>query len=118
VTALERYVRRVADELNLTSDWDVSVVRSKDVERASIGHVFMFVGKATVSVNPKDWKKATGKQRRHLIVHELLHLHLRTYTYASELDGHTHDAAEEMMVERLTRIIAPHLPLPPKAAKP
>jgi hypothetical protein len=99
---------------------------------------------SAASVSPRDgahealiWVSAgfdsyTRDAQRHAIVHELLHLHLAPLRYHLEMQGgrkkgeenvrarieRGHVSHEEYAVDDLARIIAPHMPLPPKAAKP
>jgi hypothetical protein len=61
------------------------------------------------------WDNESPEERRRIIVHELLHLHLAPFSYmARKWRGNWGDemVAEEMMIERLTSVIAPHMPLP------
>jgi hypothetical protein len=92
------------------------------------------------SVTPRDgaheahiWVSAafdsyTRDTQRHCIVHELVHLHLAPLGYHLEMQGgrkkgeenvrarieRGHTSHEEYAVDDLARIIAPHMPLPPK----
>jgi hypothetical protein len=123
VTSLERYVRRVADLMDL-GEWDIEVkpIEEDDGPRASMSTAEWFAGPACLGVKPKAWKKANLVGRRWLVVHELMHLHLQPFSYLgkeAEDGGYGRQrVAEEIMVERLTKLIAPTMPLPPKAAKP
>jgi hypothetical protein len=74
----------------------------------------------------------TRAEQRRCIVHELVHLHLFPLRFYQQMLGgdredevnlriyikRGHRSHEEYAVDDLARIIAPHMPLPPKAAKP
>jgi hypothetical protein len=120
--AIAEYVSDVAWRMRLSDDWDIGVVRHPKLkangQKAAAGVYveYSFVGRVNIHLDPKHWKGMTRKQRRHVIVHELVHLHMRPYRYL--IGGDDADIGEEIMVERLTQVIASHMPKPGKGVKP
>lgn len=123
--AYSAYIRTLANAL-LLADWEIAFDRSAadygtwaqvtvcDVENHARVYVWW----------PEFFHRSLAEQRQSLI-HELLHLHLdrpqRIMTHLSEHndDGVSQFARDahrkeiEICVQRLARILAPHLPLPP-----
>src|ERR1700722_1209709 len=74
----------------------------------------------------RDFDDFTRAEQRHFIVHELIHCHLAPLRYymdrqhcqqTEEVQSvlrAAHTSHEEYAVDDLARIIAPHMPLPPK----
>lgn len=112
MTALERYVRKVADLMRL-GEWDITVTYTKDDVEGRMDVDEWFAGPARLELNRQYWKNKCLTSRRWLVVHEMMHLHLKPFAYRHKVE----EIAEEIMVDRLTGIIAPHMPLPPKVAK-
>ncbi len=115
MTSLERYVRRVANEMHM-KDWEI-VLRDEPwkghEEMDATSHVpWSYAQYGELWFNPKSWEKASLKQRRLLVVHELLHIVIWLAISGDDI------TALELVIERLTRIVMPTIPLPPKAAKP
>jgi hypothetical protein len=118
-----RYLRQLADLLGLR-DWHITLSRAH-----SAHDVFAAVrvdrqkDEATVHLND-TWHGFTPEQQRQTLVHELLHCHTtRLHRVVTRLgyliDGpameyvkQAHDEEEEIVVQRLARVIAPYLPLP------
>jgi hypothetical protein len=114
VTSLERYVRRVADLMDL-GEWRITTkVKALGNTEAHIEQKNWWDGKARLTIDRKCWEAASRKRRRRIVVHELVHLHLMPYSYIVQRFTDGDVVAEEMMVERMTNVIAPHMPLPPK----
>lgn len=121
MTALERYVRQVADLMHL-KDWQIAVMGgdppdgvSEEAEGALIPVDCYFSEKAGIWLDAKRWRELDLYGRRLLVVHELMHIHLQSFVLASENGERT---ALEMTVQKLANVIAPHMPLPPKNARP
>lgn len=119
------YVRRCADAMFL-SDWEIAVA-AKFVVQPDNEDVFADVFRndpypeAVVSISESILKKSPVFRRK-IIAHELCHLLLADISHALErsadgladrLVAHYVDI-EERAVTRLSRIIAPTLPLPGK----
>jgi hypothetical protein len=118
-----RYLRHLADLLGLR-DWHITLSRAH-----SAHDVFAAVrvdrqkDEATVHLND-TWHGFTPEQQRQTLVHELLHCHTgrlhRVMTRLADVVDdpsmayvkRAHDEEEEIVVQRLARIIAPYLPLP------
>jgi hypothetical protein len=114
VTSLERYVRRVADEMHM-KDWEI-VLRDEPPEKCAEAFASSTIPvphgyEVELWFNPHGWRDATPEFRRRFVVHELLHAMIDLLQV-----GDT--TANEVTIRRLERIIAPTMPLPPKVAKP
>ena len=117
-TALTRYVRKV-QALMALGEWTIEaefVDREDAVSPyppgkygASCTTYFHHSGPVEVKVNVDLWRESDLYFRRWLIVHELAHLFLTPF---KQLSHDSERVAEEVMVERLTNVIAPHAPLP------
>ena len=70
---------------------------------------FHHSGPVEIKVSVDLWRESDPYFRRWVIVHELAHLFLTPF---KQLSNGSERVAEEMMVERLTNVIAPHMPLP------
>jgi hypothetical protein len=115
----------------LLADWRITLSR-KPTDHPHVGaSVDCVPGQhvADVWLN-KDFDHYLRATQRHIVVHELVHLHLsklefHLFTQTRDLGEHEkasieqgHKSHEEYAVDDLARIIAPHMPLPPKVAKP
>jgi hypothetical protein len=118
-----RYLRTLADLLGLR-DWHITLSRAS-AEESSRAQVDLHLTKDEAEVVlSNQWWTFTPEQRRLTITHELLHAHTtrlcRVVTRltsmmnepAMEYAGRAHYEEEEIVVQRLARIIAPYLPLP------
>jgi hypothetical protein len=118
-----RYLRHLADLLGLR-DWHITLSRAS-ADSGSRAQVSVHRGKdeADVTLN-SHWLSYSPEQRRMTLCHELLHCHTgrlcRVMTRlhsmidepAMEFARRAHDEEEEIVVQRLARVIAPYLPLP------
>jgi hypothetical protein len=117
------YIRRMGDAL-LLRDWDLMLSR----DRASCNnHASISLHEAknqgTISLG-QDWESRTPEQQRQTITHELLHCHTarlcRTMTRLAEKDKRdlieyvdaSFDNEEEIVIDALSRVLAPFMPLP------
>lgn len=127
---LADYVAQVRDALGL-AQWAVKLQEDPPSEDDALAKIEPIEGRDTARlwVSSGYWDEEPEEQRA-TITHELLHLFHREVTEpftASEaladLIGKPADRllvdslkrASELMVDRLTRIVAPHMPLPPSA---
>jgi hypothetical protein len=118
-----RYLRELADLLGLR-DWHITLSRGIAAE-GSRAQVDIHRTKDECEVRlSNQWRSFSLEQRRLTITHELLHAHTsrlhRVMTRLADVaDGpsmeyakRAHDEEEEIVVQRLARVIAPYLPLP------
>jgi hypothetical protein len=123
------YIAELADRM-LLGHWDIDLSRKNpDDPDAGAGVDFLHGRhKATICLHKRfdDYPRA---EQRHIVVHELAHLHLAPLRYhlTYQLGGGNdceqqqrvrveagHTTHEEFAVDDLARIIAPSMPLPPK----
>jgi hypothetical protein len=120
--AESHYLRQLADLLGLR-DWHITLSRgpSDHDSRAQV-YVHRNKDELTVQLN-EGWSSMAAEQQRLTLTHELLHAHTgrlcRVVTRLTGLEGphmeyvrKAHDEEEEIVIQRLARVIAPHLPLP------
>jgi hypothetical protein len=117
-----RYLRDLADLLGLR-DWHITLSRAS-AESGSRAQVDIHRTKDECEIRlSSEWWSYTLEQRRLTIVHELIHAHTtRLCRVVTRMTGlgpehleyvqRAHDEEEEIVVQRLARIIAPYLPLP------
>ena len=122
-TALDAYIRQLADLLGMR-DWVVLLSRgpAKHENYAEIW-TSHYKDEAMVMLN-EDYTTYSPEDQRLHITHELLHIQTcRLRRLITRLAEHEHDKAigfvnrlhneeEEILVDRLSRAIAPFLPLP------
>lgn len=118
------YLRAIADLLGLR-DWQIVLERGS-AEEGARARVFIHRTKDEAMVQFSEmWWSFDREQQRQTIVHELLHAHTgRLCRVVTRLSGlatdhleyvlDAHDEEEEIVVQRLSRIIAPFMPLPPE----
>jgi hypothetical protein len=121
-----RYLRHLADLLGLR-DWHITLSRAS-AEAGSRAQVDIHRTKDECEVRlSSEWWSFTLEQRRLTIAHELVHCHTtRLCRVVTRMTGlgpehleyvkRAHDEEEEIVVQRLARIIAPYLPLPTEVA--
>jgi hypothetical protein len=113
----------------LLADWEVNLRRKSPPCPGAAAQVKCRASTREVYVYLSDELESyTRAEQRRCIVHELVHLHLNPMLAHLEhqfggwdewpVIGNGHKSHEEYAVDDLARIIAPHMPLPPKAAKP
>jgi hypothetical protein len=120
-------------ERMLLADWIVSLRREPTVSPDAGASVEVLNGRRKAHIwLCEDFDDCTRATQRHAVVHELMHLHLHPLQYHLQMQGGNredqvdvrarilrgHRSHEEYAVDDLARIIAPHMPLPPKVAKP
>jgi hypothetical protein len=118
-----RYLRTLADLVGLR-DWHITLSRAV-CDSDSRAQVSVHRGKDEADVTlSAAWRALSPEQRRLTITHELLHCHTgrlcRVVTRlgnlidepSMEYAKRAHDEEEEIVVQRLARVIAPYLPLP------
>jgi hypothetical protein len=119
MASLESYVLEVRDLMRLR-EWDIEIEVVDDLPAANADIRVVGIGwqslEVKLHINKKEWDKFEGVERRQLVVHELLHLHLLPFCYlaARGHEGWDSEAvAEAMMIERLAPVIAAAMPMPP-----
>jgi hypothetical protein len=118
-----RYLRTLSDLLGLR-DWHITLSRaSADTDNRAQVSIHRGKDEADVTLSAA-WLSYSPEQRRLTLCHELLHMHTgrlcRVVTRlhnmidepALEYARKAHDEEEEIVVQRLARILAPYLPLP------
>jgi len=126
--ALSAYIRDLADVLHLR-DWEISLSRTISDTGHYRAEISLHQQKDEAIIElAESWFGRTREQQRRTLVHELLHIHTsrlcRVMTRVSTQIGSelmtylesTHGEEEEIVIERLARVIAPMMPLPPETA--
>jgi hypothetical protein len=128
--ATTNYLRRLADLMTLR-DWEILLLRelpNNDSSWAEI-EVCRTHDTAWVKVSwPEFYLVRTPEQQRETLVHELIHIHLDRpdaimcdltamfpENTANQFAKDQHKNAIEFSTHRLTRALAPFLPLPPRS---
>jgi hypothetical protein len=128
--ALSTYLRSLADRL-LLADWEITLRReTADDDCFAQVKVWSCENQANVRVSDDFWHGPPEDQREWL-VHELGHCHLDrpervmeqlaeqfSDNSASVFAKEAHRKEIEICVQRLARIIAPFMPLPPEVTRP
>ncbi len=124
------YLRDLADRL-LLRDWELLLQRDR-AEDGSYACVWISDTEnlATVRVCGDEFFASKAEDRREWLTHELLHAHLdrpdRVMTQlaamfedntATQLAKTMHHKEVEVCVQRLARVLAPLMPLPPEVAE-
>lgn len=122
------YIREIANTL-LLHDWDITLSRAISESSIYRAEIALHRERDEANIELSDvWFGRTPEQQRQTLVHELLHIHTtrlcRVVTRLHERLGsdvttyveNAHDEEEEILVDRLARILAPYLPLPPEIA--
>lgn len=125
--AYSRYLRDLADAL-LLRDWEIELDRDRaDAGAWACVHVLDVENFARVRVDWPAFFHRSPEERREWLTHELVHCHLdrpqrvvgqlaeqfadnTAMAFASE----AHEKEIEVCTQRLARILAPLLPLPPE----
>ncbi len=123
---LSGYIRDLADAMGLR-DWSISLGRYISDTGEYRAQITLHRQKDEAEVELSEaWFGRTPEEQRQTVVHELLHIHTarlcRTLTRFTEQVGgelatylaKEHDEEEEIVIERLARVLAPYLPLPPE----
>lgn len=125
--AYSEYLRDLANRL-LLADWEVELGRSKaDDDAWAQVRVSDVENHARIKVNWPEFFHRTPEEQREWLTHECLHLHLDrpdrivaqlaeqwSENSATQFAKTAHSKEIEICVQRLARLLAPHLPLPPK----
>lgn len=123
--ALSGYIRDLADAL-LLRDWEITLERGwSDSDAYATISVWAEENHANVNVC-EGFFGHSAEERREWLTHELMHIHLDrpdrlVRKVASQVDNNSamqlakdlHHDEIEICVQRLARILAPFLPLPP-----
>lgn len=114
----------------LLADWWIELSRKPlMIENAKAAVQAMGPKREAMIWLAADFDESSRSWQRHYIVHELVHCHFHPLFTQFEAQccadkgiartlQIAHRSHEEYAVDDLARIIAPHMPLPPKAAKP
>jgi len=119
------YVRAMADEVGLR-DWTFTIMREPAKGDDLGAEITVTYGRRHANVSVcRDWNSLPDHERRHIVVHELLHCftnapHMRTEVMLEDLVGAAVwpvvEASLRMDMEHVTDAIASalakHLPLP------
>jgi hypothetical protein len=122
----QAYIRGLADQLSL-QDWEVVLKRDwADEDANASSGVSRTKNRIWIEI-AEDFGDFSLEQQRRSLVHELLHAHVaRTEktiyrleemlptNKAALLTRKAFDDEMEIVVERLARILAPFMPLPPR----
>jgi hypothetical protein len=125
-TLLSAYLRTLADQV-LLADWEITLTRDlADDHCFAQVNVWREENHASVRVSEDFWHGPPGEQRE-WITHELCHCHLDrpervmeqlaeqfSDNSASQFAKEAHRREVEICTQRLARLLAPHLPLPPE----
>lgn len=140
--AVENYLRKLAVKMNL-SQWEIAFDPDASPDNGAHADIEASEGQhALVTINEKVFRNATPGEQREMLVHELCHLytdrirnmgdHMKDSLVSvmkkigrNEMDrfvlaaaitfaGEEFYDAEEYAVQGFARIIAPHMPMPPK----
>lgn len=122
---IQRYLWSVRDKLNL-SHWEVYLCQDLPDDPEAIAEIAPNGRKNTAGVSLSErFMKLDADEKRHVITHELIHLHHRNQTevirVALHESGYVTQAAYDMlwatfndhtevMVDNLARLLAPHMP--------
>lgn len=126
--AYSAYIRTLADEL-LLRDWEIELDRnSADPDSWAQVRVSDVENHARIKVSWPEFFHRTPEERREWLTHELIHPTLDRadrimYQLAEQWNENSacqfakeaHRKEVEICVQRLARILAPHLPLPPES---
>lgn len=127
--AYSSYIRELADLL-LLRDWELeldrSVAESDSWSQVKVSDVENF---ARIFIRWPEFFHQSRENRREWLVHELLHIHLDrprriieqlaeqfSDNSAGAFAREAHRREIEICVQRLARLIAPHMPLPSDVA--
>jgi hypothetical protein len=124
-SAYSTYIRALADQV-LLADWEIELDRSVS-DHGTWAQVTVQSEEnfARVYVNWPEFFAHSPEERREWLVHECVHLHLDRpqrimNQLAAQISGdvtafakEAHRKEIEICVQRIARILAPHLPLPP-----
>jgi hypothetical protein len=120
---LGRYIRRVADELELR-DWTLTL-SNNPAPKDCYGHMTETYGRKLAVIEVcADFRNLDAEQQRHTIVHELVHCHLAppTNMVLNDLEKELSDTTDrifwasykrqiEYSTDALASALAKHLPL-------
>ena len=125
----ESYIRDLQSRM-LLGHWDLTLERKLDADDMEACTEFAGPRNFAWITLGNEWESKSRTLQRLVLVHELIHLHmhpLHAYKRLTARDMEDtakwvlitgHRSHEEFAVDQLARIIAPHMPLPPKGAKP
>lgn len=125
-TPLSEYIGRVADLLRL-GDWRIILHDDEDASDDADGEVNIPFGQKVMNLRFNFTPQHSRKEKRHIIVHELVHAYTTAMQCMVErdLDGELADGTHrvfsrafrremEYAVDGLAFVIDAHVPLPPK----
>lgn len=127
--ALGRYVRRMANEMELR-DWTIDLVYDPPADDDCMAHIKCTYGRKRAQVSfPRDFFSLTPEQQRHAVCHELIHCHASGLEWQfNNLGGRVSPDVFDVLwggmkdqiefaVDAMAAALAKHLPLPEYGGK-